>query len=245
MEKLQIVILAAGKGKRMQGENPKVLAPLRGRHMISHLLDSVKKAWKGKPIIIVGHLAEMVKTELGESYSYVLQSEQLGTGHAVLCAEDECKGAELIVVLSGDQPFISEETIKNLISKHLASGSEITFTTTEVTDFNDWRKAFSGFGRVMRDSGEVVGIREYKDATEEEKNIKEVNAGCYIFTAKWLWENLKKIKNQNAQKEYYLTDLFKIAHENNNKIETIKINPKEALGANSKEELEILENLPI
>jgi bifunctional UDP-N-acetylglucosamine pyrophosphorylase/glucosamine-1-phosphate N-acetyltransferase len=240
---VKIVILAAGQGKRMQSEVPKVLAPLAGKHMIQHLLDRVAKASPEKPIVIVGYKADLVKKELGDACTYVLQEEQLGTGHAVTCAEDACGDAEHIVVLSGDQPFISEKTIRDLIYKNLNSDAKITFATTDLPDFEDWRKAFINFGRVIRKDSGVVGVREYKDATEEEKNIREVNAGCYTFEAKWLWINLKKIRNENVQKEYYLTDLFKIASENNEKIETIKINPREALGANSKEELEILEKM--
>jgi len=246
MDKIRIIILAAGKGTRMKSELPKVLAPLRGRHMIQHLLDSVKKAWNGKPVIVVGYQADVVKRELGSSYTYVVQEELLGTGYAVSCTEVECKSAEHVVVLSGDQPFISSETILKLIKKHSESGAEITFTTTELSDFTDWRKAFLHFGRVIRSDSMVVGVREYKDATEEEKNITEVNAGCYAFKGSWLWENLKKIGNKNAQSEYYLTDLFKIASENSqhkNNIESIQIDPREALGANSKEELEILEKM--
>ncbi|MFZ2072445.1 MAG: NTP transferase domain-containing protein [Minisyncoccia bacterium] len=243
--KIKIVILAAGKGKRMQSDLPKVLAPLKGKSMIEHVLEAVQKALGEKPIAIVGHKSELVQSELGDLCFYVLQKEQLGTGHAVSCAKGDCEEAEDIVVLSGDQPFIKAETIKNLIEKHLESDAKITFTTTILPDFLEWRKGFMGFGRILRKNGEVIGIREYKDASEEEKNIKEVNAGCYIFNAKWLWKNLEKIKNENAQNEYYLTDLFQIAREDNEKIGTINIEPHEALGANTKEELEILENFPI
>ena len=127
----------------------------------------------------------------------------------------------------------------------MESGAKVTFTTTVLPDFLDWRKGFTAFGRILRKDGKVIGIKEFKDATEEEKKIKEVNAGCYIFNAEWLWKNLEKIKNENAQKEYYLTDLLHIASENNEKIETVKIDPREALGANTKEELEILEKLVV
>src|SRR3989344_1064253 len=244
-EKIKIVILAAGKGKRMQSEDPKVLSELRGKHMIRHLLESVEGAWNEKPIIIVGYKAELVKKELGNTCLYAHQEEQLGTGHAVMSAKEMCGEAEHIMVLSGDQPFISKETIENLITEHLNSNAKITFTTTELPDFLDWRKAFLGFGRVLKKEGRVVGIREFKDATEKEKDIKEVNAGCYIFSADWLWENLKKIENKNAQKEYYLTYLFHVASLGQYKIETIKITPREALGANTKEELEILEKFAV
>lgn len=239
--KIKILILAAGKGKRMQSDLPKCLSPLCGKHMIQHLIEAVSEITHEKPVAIIGHLADLVKKELGNSCDYALQTEQLGTGHAVVSAKEKCEKAEHILVMSGDQPFISPETIKNLIIKHKSSNAVITFTTAEIPDFEDWRKVFIAFGRILRKNNEVIGIREYKDATEEERLIKEVNAGCYIFKADWLWENLTKIKNTNIQNEYYLTDLFKIASENNEKIETVKIEPKEALGANTKEELEILE----
>jgi len=244
-KKIKIVILAGGKGKRMESDLPKVLSPLKGKHMIKHVIESISEIHNEKPYAIVGHMAELVQKELGDLCFYILQKEQLGTGHAVSCAKGDCEDAEDIVVLSGDQPFIKAETIKNLIEKHLESKAKITFTTTILPNFLDWRKAFIAFGRILRKDGEVIGIREYKDASEEEKNIKEVNAGCYIFNAEWLWNNLEKIKNENVQKEYYLTDLFHIASENKEKVETITIEPHEALGANTKEELEILENFSI
>ena len=240
--KIKIVILAAGKGKRMQSDLPKSLCSLKGKPMIKHVIDAINKAHNEKPYTIIGHQAELMKTELKDLCFYIMQNEILGTGHAVSCAKGDCGDADDIVVLSGDQPFITAETIKNLIEKHLDTKAMVTFTTTVLPDFEEWRKAFMSFGRILRKDGEVKGIREFRDATEEERKIAEVNAGCYIFNAKWLWQNLEKIKNENAQKEYYLTDLFKIASENSDKIETITIEPHEALGANTKEELEILEN---
>jgi len=240
--KIKILILAAGKGKRMQSELPKALSPLKGRHMIGHVLESIKKISGEKPIAIVGHKAELVQSELGESCCYALQEEQLGTGHAVSCAKGHCEEADDILVLSSDQPLISAETIKKLIEKHIESKAVITFTTTILPDFDDWRNSFISFGRILRENGEVKKIVEFRDATEEQRKITEVNAGCYIFNAKWLWQNLDKIKNENAQNEYYLTDLFKIAGDDGDKIETVTIEPHEALGANTKEELERLEN---
>lgn len=246
--KIKILILAAGKGKRMQSDLPKILLPLKGKRMIDHVLKSIEKINIGKPIAIIGHQAELVRSELKDQCDYALQEEQLGTGHAVASAKNNCEGAENIIVLSGDQPFISSETIINLIEKHTESGAKITFATSLLTDFNEWRSAFFGFGRILRENKnpsqepKVIGIKEYKDANDEEKNIKEVNAGCYMFEADWLWKNLEKIKNENAQSEYYLTDLLGIAWKNGDKIETIKIKSSEALSANTREELAILEN---
>ena len=240
-DKVKIIILAAGKGKRMESELPKVLARVGGKTMIRHLIESIKNVTNEKPVAIVGYKMEIIKKELGDSCLYVEQKEQLGTGHAVSCAEKDCGDTEHIVVLYGDQPFISSETIKNLIDRHLRSDAIITLATTKVSDFEDWRNGFKAFGRILRKDGNVIGIREYKDANEIEKNIKEVNAGSYVFDAKWLWKNIKKIKNENAQKEYYLTDLIKIATEEKVRIKSIDIDAREALGANSKEELDTLE----
>ncbi len=245
-DKIKIVILAAGKGVRMKSKLPKALALLKGKHMIKHLLESVDQSGiDEKSIIVVGYEKELVMKELGDKYEYVIQEEQLGTGHAVFCAKRACGDAKHILVLSGDQPFIKTETIKNLLNKHLNSGAKITITTTELPDFEDWRQAFIKFGRVLRQDGKVID-REYKDASEEEKNIKEVNASCYVFDADWLWKNYKKVdRHQNSQKEYYLTDLWQIASENGDRVETLKIEPAEALGANTKEELEILERFAV
>ncbi len=229
----------------MQTDLPKVLVPLQGKPMLFHVLSAVHKAFKEKPVAIVGHRAEMVKKETAGLCNYALQKEQLGTGHAVSCAKKISGPAPHIMVLSGDQPFITHKTLKKLMAKHLKSGAKITFATALLPDFKDWRKAFTGFGRILRKNGKIEGIKEYKDANDSEKKVREVNAGCYVFEAKWLWQNLKKIKNHNAQGEYYLTDLFHIAFKEKEKVESVRISPHEALGANSKEELEVLEKIRI
>jgi bifunctional UDP-N-acetylglucosamine pyrophosphorylase / glucosamine-1-phosphate N-acetyltransferase len=241
--KIQVLILAAGKGKRMMSDLPKVLMPVKGKPMVRYVVDEVVKALDVLPVAIVGHKADLVKNELGEACDYVLQTKQLGTGHAVACARGLCLEADQVVVLSGDQPFITAETIKNLVDKHFKSGAKASLTTAEPENFEGFQKAFLSFGRILRKAGEVIGIREYKDASDEEKNIKEVNAGCYVFDALWLFANLEKLKNDNTQGEYYLTDVLKMAFESGDLIESIKIAPKEALGANSREELEILESI--
>ena len=242
--KTRIIILAAGKGTRIKSELPKALVPLLGKHFIKHLLESVDKSnIDKKPIVVVGYGRDLVMKELGEKYEYVIQEEQLGTGHAVLASKGACKDAENVIVIFGDQPFIKPETIQKLLKKHLDSGANITISTAVLEDFNDWREAFIKYGRIIRENGKIID-REYKDASLEEKNVKEVNVSCIAFNAKWLWKYLEKLdRNKNSQKEYYLTDLWEIASTDNKKIESIQINPKEALGANSQEELAILEKL--
>jgi bifunctional UDP-N-acetylglucosamine pyrophosphorylase / glucosamine-1-phosphate N-acetyltransferase len=244
MEKVRVVILAAGKGTRMKSELPKALAPLSGKPLVRHLLQAVDEAAiDRRPIVVVGYGREQIMQELGDKYEYAVQEEQLGTGHAVLAAQKMCGNAENIIIISGDQPFLSPKTIQNLFKKHVESGATITITTALLPDFNDWRKAFSMYGRIIRKNGKIID-REYKDATEEERNIKEVNVSCFAFKASWLWENLKDLdQNTNVQREYYLTDLWEMASLQEQKVESVQIGAEEALGANSKEELEILEKM--
>jgi len=245
-KKIKIVILAAGKGKRMGSDLPKALAPLRGKAMIKHLLESVEKSGICEtPLIVVGVGKELVMKELGDKYNYTHQEEPLGTGHAVMCTHKDLKDkADHVLVLYSDSPFMKPETIKKLADKHLNSGAKITMATVKLTDFEDWRAFFyKNFSRIIRDNkGEIVKSVEFKDANDEEKKIKEVNPCYFCFDAKWLWKKLENLKNDNTQKEYYLTDLVKMAMEEGLKIESIPIDPQEALAANSKEELEILEN---
>jgi len=246
MEKVKIVILAAGKGTRMKSELPKALVELHGKHMIKHLLESVDiSAVDPRPIIVVGYEKELVMRELGNKYEYAIQEEQLGTGHAVMAARDTCGQTENVMIISADQPFIKSETIKNLWAQHRNSGATLTITTTILPDYEDWRQAFLTYGRIIRKDGKIID-KEIKDCTKEELAIKEVNVSCYVFKAEWLWNNLGKLdRTSNAQNEYQLTDLWQIAGENGERIEDMQIDPTETLGVNSKEELEILEKLGV
>ena len=245
----KIIILAAGKGVRMGGDLPKVLAKVKGKSMIKYVLDAVDKSGiDDKPIVVVGYKKELVINELGNKYQYVNQEPQLGTGHAVMSAEKELKDEpDNILVLYGDNPFVSPETIKKLEQKHSESKVKITMGTVKVPDFEDWRSFFYvSFSRIIRDKEEnILKSVQFRDATEEEKKITEVDPCFFCFNAEWLWKKLKTLNNINAQKEYYLTDLVKVAMEEKIRIESINIEPQEALAANSKEELEILEKLAV
>jgi len=246
MDKVKIVIMAAGKGKRMGGDLPKVLEPLLGQPMISRLLEHIAKAKiDPQPVIIVGHKAELVQKALGSSYIYVRQEELLGTGHAVQQTKTLLQGrAENILVLNGDHPVISATSINKLVETHLRSKTAMTLATATVPDFQEWRAAFKDFGRIVRDGkGNFKGIVEAKDATPEELLIKEVNPAMYCFTEPWLWPHLDKIKNKNVQGEYYLTDLLGIAIQERQPVATVTIDPKECIGINTKEQLAIAEEL--
>ena len=277
MDKIQIVILAAGLGKRMNNKDiPKALTPLRGKPLISYILSAIKDSGIcEKPAIVVGHKSELVKRELGSNYIYVDQIEPLsasdggmatevvdlykdhptykfiprpellGTGHAVMKTKDKLKGkADDVMVLYSDQPLVSPKTIKKITTTHLDSGNVLTMGTVIIPDFNGWREGFYDFGRVIRNqSGKLQGIIEKKDANNEQLNIKEINPGYYCFKADWLWQNLDKLKNNNAQGEYYLTDLIDIAFQQGEEIATVEIDPKEALGVNNEEHLKLIEEL--
>ncbi len=247
--KIQIIILAAGKGNRMQSELPKALVKVGGKPMIRWILEAIEKSGvDARPTIIVGHQRELILGELGDTYEYIVQEEQLGTGHAVRNAEKILKNqTDNLMVLPSDHPFISSETIKNLAETHLKSGVKITMATAKLPNFEDFREAFyKSFSRIVRDKkGNIVKDVQFKDATEEEKKITEINPIYFCFECSWLWEKIKTLSRNNAQKEYYLTDLVKIAMQEGRAIESISINPIEALAANSKKELEILEKFAV
>jgi len=246
-DKIQIIILAAGKGTRMASPEPKALTMLKGKPFLQHILDTIKTLdSKIKPIIVIGHKKERIKEVLGKKYIYAEQNEQLGTGHAVMSAKKAIlEKHEIVLVLYADQPLVSKETLKRIIEKHLEKKPTITLATATVPDFKDWRVGLNYYGRIIRGTdGLVKKIVEFKDANDAEKKIKELNPALYAFDAKWLWKNIDELKNENSEKEFYLTELVKMACEQNKKIEAVPVaNIIEALQPNSKEELEILEKL--
>jgi bifunctional UDP-N-acetylglucosamine pyrophosphorylase/glucosamine-1-phosphate N-acetyltransferase len=244
-EKIKILILAAGKGTRMKTDEPKALAILQGKPFLQHILNTIKKLDPTiKPIIVVGYKKERIKQFLGDRHIYVEQHKQLGTGHAVMSAKKAIDDdSEIILVISADQPLISKETIESIISKHKEKNPTVTMATVFVPDFENWRTGLYYFGRIIRETnGLIKKIIEFKDTNDKERKIKELNPALYAFDAKWLWDNIDKLKNDNAQGEFYLTDMIKMAFDQKKKIETIQItNIIEALQPNSKEELETLE----
>ena len=233
----------------MESDEPKALALFKGRPLLQHILHTIESLHLSiKPVIVVGYKKEKIKEVFGHNFIYAEQNLQLGTGDAVKSAKDSVpKASKIILVISADQPTISKETIERIISKHLEKKSTLTLATVLVPDFEEWRSALRHFGRIIREAdGQVIDIIEFKDATEKEKLIKEVNPALYAFDSNWLWQNIDKLKNENIQSEYYLTDLVKIAFEQKKKIEAVPVsNLIEGLQPNTKAELGILEKFAI
>ncbi|MGL4904543.1 MAG: bifunctional UDP-N-acetylglucosamine diphosphorylase/glucosamine-1-phosphate N-acetyltransferase GlmU [Cetobacterium sp.] len=229
---LKTLILAAGKGTRMKSELPKVLHKVCGVPMVQKIVETCSKIGSIENILILGHKKEEVLKILQNS-EYVVQNEQLGTGHAVKQAKEKLNNFDgTVMVLCGDTPLLKEETLKNLYNYHKTTGA----VTTVLTSI--YQNPF-GYGRILKQDESVIGIIEEKDATKEIKAIKEVNAGVYCFEAKELLVALEKIDNKNQNGEYYLTDVISINVKDGKKVEAFLLEDNdEILGINSKIELE-------
>lgn len=246
-----VVILAAGIGKRMRDAFPglpKVLVPVAGKPMIEHLLDAVEASGVASRVtVVVGSGVEepIRKALAGREVQYVLQQEQKGTGHAVMIARPSLPPAGNILVLYGDHPLFSAATIRRIAETHIEKKATVTMLTVPVPDFEDWRGPYKDFGRIVRhESGTFERVVEVKDATWDEKNIREVNPAVYCFDAAWLWAHLPQVGNNNAQGEYYLTDVPQMAVVERQVVETVPVeDAREALGANTPEQLAVLEQI--
>ncbi|EPA8157684.1 bifunctional UDP-N-acetylglucosamine diphosphorylase/glucosamine-1-phosphate N-acetyltransferase GlmU [Enterococcus hirae] len=205
MDARYAIILAAGKGTRMKSKLYKVLHPVSGQPMVEHIINRVSETNPDQIITIVGHGAEQVKAQLGERSEYALQAEQLGTGHAVLQAASFLQGKEgTTLVISGDTPLLTTETLNNLFEYHQGKNASATILTAQAEDP-------TGYGRIIRDHiGSVEKIVEQKDTTPEEALVQEINTGTYCFDNQALFEALNKVGTDNAQGEYYLTDIIEI-----------------------------------
>lgn len=230
--KLKTLILAAGKGTRMKSELPKVIHEVNGIPMISKIIKVLEVLKPEENILILGHKKEEVLKVVGEDADYVVQTEQLGTGHAVLQAKDKLKDYDGdVMVLCGDTPLLREETLEELYKFHRDTDS----VTTILTSIYD--NPF-GYGRIVKENGLVKAIVEEKEADAEIKKIKEVNAGVYCFKGRELFDALSKITNNNEKGEYYLTDVIGIQVGEGKKVQSFVLNDNiEILGVNSKVEL--------
>ncbi len=233
--KLASVILAAGKGTRMKSDLAKVLHPLLGKPMLHYSITLARVIGSERIVPIVGHQAEEIQRLFNDAdLTFVLQEEQLGTAHAVLQAREALLNFEGdVVILCGDVPLLLASTVERLIDHHRSHNASLTVLTTFLTDPGS-------YGRVVRGEGErVLKIVEARDATEQERKINEINTGIYCADRKFLFESLDQIGNENAQGEYYLTDIFEIAERERRKaLPFVVDDPLEAMGINTVSELE-------
>ena len=229
--KLKTLILAAGKGTRMKSDLPKVIHKVNGIPMVKKILNELEKLGTEENILILGHKKEEILKELGE-IKYAVQEEQLGTGHAIMQAENLLKDYEGdVMILCGDTPLLRHETLKAMYEAHKKSGVATTILTSV------YENPF-GYGRIVKNGEKVTAIVEEKEADEETKKIKEVNAGVYCCNAKEFFAALKKVTNNNEKGEYYLTDIVEIQVGEGKTVASFVLEDnREILGVNSKVEL--------
>jgi len=239
-KELRVVILAAGKGTRMNSDLPKVLHKLQSKPLIDYVIDESELLNPKEIILVVGFKKESVikHTQSRINLKYTTQIEQLGTGHAVLQTNELLKNRKgHILILYGDVPNIKASTLQPIVNDHISNNRDLTLITAEIDDP-------TGYGRIIRDkNGNLLKIVEEKDCSDDEKKIKEWNPGIYIFKIPEVFKILNNIKTNNASKEYYLTDAIGLAQQSNMQIKAIKIkNSDEVIGVNTADQLKELED---
>lgn len=236
MSQLSVAILAAGKGTRMYSDLPKVLHLLAGKPMVQHVIDTASKLGAQQVHLVYGHGGDLLKKTLSDQpINWVLQAEQLGTGHAMQQAAPYFSDDENILMLYGDVPLISEDTLRRLVAAKPVGG--IGLLTVKLDDP-------TGYGRIVRKDGQVVSIVEHKDASEEQHKINEINTGILVASGKDLKRWLGKLNNNNAQGEYYITDVIALAYEEGNRIEAVHPSRlSEVEGVNNRLQLSRLERV--
>lgn len=231
---LSAVILAAGKGTRMKSDLPKVVHPVGGRPMVCAVVDACIAAGVTRVVVVVGYQQQLVRDALaGYKCEFVVQEEQLGTGHAVMCAAPAFaspKGDTF--VLAGDGPLIRPQTLKTLLDRHRSTGSAASLATSVIDDP-------TGYGRIVRDaSGKFTGIIEQKNATDEQRKIREVNPSYYCFRVADLFESLKAVTRNELTGEYYITDVPALLLARGKPVEVVPaVPPEDILSINTLEEL--------
>ena len=232
MNKLSIVILAAGQSTRMKSQTPKVLHPLAGKPMVQYAVETAAELTSEKPLLVVGNGADQVRRAVGDQVTYVEQREQLGTGHALLQARPLLEGrSEMVAVWYADMSLLSADTLRRLIGLQTDGEGPITMLTVVADDP-------MGFGRILRDeAGRVLGIVEEAVATDAQKAIKELNCGVYCFDGHWLWPRLTRLP-LSPKGEYYLTDIVAMAVAEGQVVKALKISDvTEVLGVNDRSHL--------
>ncbi len=236
-----VIILAAGQGTRMKSSLPKVLHTVCGKPIVCHVFDATQNLNPSQIILVVGHGSEKVTSSISENFSktqisFAIQNEQLGTAHAVQCALPlVLSNASWVLVVCGDTPLIESSDLEKLFEVTKTANASVGFISAIF-------KEPSGYGRVIRDgSGNVLSIREHKDASNEERKICEINSGIYFIRRDFLETHLSNIQSNNSQKEYYLTDLVEIAAKKNSCVTTLANDPLSILGINDRSQLHFVE----
>ncbi|MFH1777059.1 MAG: sugar phosphate nucleotidyltransferase [Candidatus Omnitrophota bacterium] len=234
MKNITAIILAAGEGTRMYSQRPKILHKICGQPMIDYVVNAVRGIGIKKIIIVVGHKSQLVEDHLSKDVITVKQKKLLGTGDAVMSAKSNIGLDDELLILYGDTPLVTSETLKELLKKHRETAAACTLLTAVI-------KNPSGYGRVLRDdSGKIQRIVEENDATLFQKVVEEINVGVYFYKAKDLFEALAKIRPLNKKNEYYLTDTISLLIKKNKQIASIRTeNNDEILGINSRRELSV------
>jgi len=228
------VILAAGQGTRMDSDLPKVLHEIDGRPMVRYVIDTVREIGPEAVVVVVGYKAELVRAACADAgVKFALQAEQLGTGHAVIQSEGALGDfSGTIVVLNGDVPGLRADTLRRFIRHHRESGAQATVLTARMDDP-------TGYGRIVRgDDGSLQKIVEHKDADSEIRAIDEINSGLFCFESKMLFSALKNTNRENAQNEYYLTDVIEMLNDKHEPVAAYCVDDnREVAGVNTIEEL--------
>lgn len=230
---LNAIILAAGKGTRMKSDLPKVLHKIHDKALVEYVIDAVQAAGIEKTCLVIGYKADEIKSNVKRDVEYAFQAEQLGTGHAVMCAKEFIEDDGDTLVLCGDTPLITGDTLKNLIQYHRDNNYYVTVLSAVMDDP-------TGYGRIVRDdNGDFLKNVEHKDASEEERKITEINSGMYIFNSKELKAGLGSLTTDNAQGEYYLPDVITVIRKKGFKVGAFKVNDaSEIFGINTIEQLQ-------
>lgn len=236
MENVITVVMAAGKGTRMKSNKSKLVHKIYEKELVTRVIDLAEEIGSSEIIAVVGHQREHVQAVIGDRAKYAIQEELLGTGHALMQAAPYLEGKKgKVIILYGDVPLIRKETLEKLVNKSIKDKESATLLTAIYDNP-------TGYGRILRDTvGRVIGIVEEKDASADERRIQEINSGIYCFDIEELLDAIKKIKPNNAQGEYYLTDVIKIMHEKGLKTGAMIVEDNtEILGVNDKIQLELL-----
>jgi bifunctional UDP-N-acetylglucosamine pyrophosphorylase/glucosamine-1-phosphate N-acetyltransferase/UDP-N-acetylglucosamine pyrophosphorylase len=234
------IVLAAGKGTRMKSDLPKVLLPVCGRPMIHFVLDALQTAGFNEKVVVIGHRGDLVREELSkrpDPIKFVEQTQQLGTGHAVMQCLPHLAGHDgPVIVVAGDSPLLQPTSLDKLLAYFRAQQPALLLGTLI-------KKDPTGLGRILRDAaGNFIGIVEHKDATDDQRTIREVNMSTYLFSGSDLVESLGKLENNNSQGEFYLTDCAAILHHSGRPVTALPVlQACEALSINNPDELQLVD----